>query len=87
MQECVIFDCGELAPGEDDGINMDPDGVGDIYPNDPENSELDFKNVSLPAALLIRLSSVVWFLLLLFAVSIIVKTIYACNFAYFRKRQ
>lgn len=44
LKECFIYDCGELAPDEDDGIKVDPDGVGDIYPSDPESSELDFKN-------------------------------------------
>ncbi|KAK2146133.1 hypothetical protein LSH36_630g01098 [Paralvinella palmiformis] len=44
LKECIIYDCGELAPGEDDGIRVDPDGVGDIYPSDLESSELDFKN-------------------------------------------
>jgi len=38
IQECKIDNCGELAPGEDDGVNMD-DGTGDTVPNIPSQSE------------------------------------------------
>lgn len=39
FQPCVIDDCGELQPGEDDGICVD-DGTGDLLPDWPEDSEL-----------------------------------------------
>jgi len=35
----VIDDCGELQPGEDDGICVD-DGTGDLLPDWPEDSGL-----------------------------------------------
>jgi len=38
-KECRIEDCGELAPGEDDGTSMD-DGTGDVLPRTPAESEL-----------------------------------------------
>lgn len=38
---CVIDDCGELQPGEDDGICVD-DGTGDKLPHWPSDSDLDF---------------------------------------------
>lgn len=41
--DCVISNCGELAEGEDDGCNLD-DGTGDIYPNFPSDSQLNWKN-------------------------------------------
>ena len=47
FQPCVIDDCGELQPGEDDGTTVD-DGTGDILPESPEDSELDTKKVGTP---------------------------------------
>lgn len=44
FQECMISDCGELAPGEDDGI-CSADDSGDQTPDWPEDSQLDFSNV------------------------------------------
>ncbi|XP_077984970.1 peptidyl-prolyl cis-trans isomerase D-like isoform X2 [Glandiceps talaboti] len=40
---CVIDKCGELQPGEDDGFQVD-DGTGDIYPDFPEDGDIDIKN-------------------------------------------
>jgi len=37
-KECKIEECGELAPGEDDGVNVD-DGTGDKLPNAPSESD------------------------------------------------
>lgn len=44
LQDCIISDCGEIAPGEDDGFIKD-DGSGDIYPEWPDDSGIDFENV------------------------------------------
>jgi len=38
VKECKIDNCGELAPGEDDGVNMD-DGTGDTVPNVPSQAD------------------------------------------------
>ncbi|CAH1267646.1 PPID [Branchiostoma lanceolatum] len=43
-QPCVIADCGELLPGDDEGLSMD-DGTGDTYMDWPEDSDVDLKNV------------------------------------------
>lgn len=43
-KECKIEDCGEIAPGEDDGFIQD-DGTGDLLPDSPEDSDLDFKKL------------------------------------------
>ncbi len=41
----MIENCGELAPGEDDGIA--PDESGDLYPDFIDDAtDLDFKDVS-----------------------------------------
>ncbi|KXJ22428.1 peptidyl-prolyl cis-trans isomerase D [Exaiptasia diaphana] len=41
---CVIENCGELQEGDDDGICVD-DGTGDLFPDWPADSDLDFKKV------------------------------------------
>lgn len=41
----MIDDCGELAPGEDDGATLADDGTGDIYPDWFEDSNLDVNEV------------------------------------------
>ena len=43
-QDCIIADCGELQPGEGDGI-VDNEGLGDVYPGFPDDSDLDFSEV------------------------------------------
>ncbi len=44
-QDCIIANCGELAPGEDDGVPVDE--TGDVYPTFPVDAiDLDFKDVS-----------------------------------------
>ena len=43
VNDCIISDCGEIAPGEDDGFVKD-DGSGDIYPECPDDSGIDFEN-------------------------------------------
>ena len=47
-QPCVIYECGELQPGEDDGFSGIDDGTGDKLPEWPSDLELDFKNVRTP---------------------------------------
>ena len=37
----TINNCGELAPGEDFGINC-KDGTPDIYPHHPEDMDIDW---------------------------------------------
>ena len=44
FQDCIISDCGEIAAGEDDGFLQD-DGTGDVLPDSPNDSGLDFKDV------------------------------------------
>lgn len=41
LKKCRIEDCGEILPGENDGFVQD-DGTGDLLPDSPEESELDF---------------------------------------------
>ena len=49
LQECLISNCGELAPGEDDGVPVDE--TGDNYPTFPDDAtDVDFKDVSMLAA-------------------------------------
>lgn len=40
----MISDCGELAPGQDDGVSSG-DNTGDQIPDWPEDCEIDFSNV------------------------------------------
>lgn len=40
----MISDCGELAPGEDEGL-CSADDSGDQIPDWPEDSQVDFSNV------------------------------------------
>ncbi|KAJ8297819.1 hypothetical protein KUTeg_024350 [Tegillarca granosa] len=40
---CVISDCGELAPGEE---AVKDDGTGDLYPDWPSESDIDFEKSS-----------------------------------------
>lgn len=47
-QPCVIYECGELQPGEDDGFSGIDDGTGDKLPEWPSDSELDFNDVRTP---------------------------------------
>ena len=44
LQPCLIEDCGELLPGEDDGVNVD-DGTGDVFAEWPVDSNIDFSKV------------------------------------------
>ncbi len=43
-QPCVIAECGEHKAGDDWGIAPN-DGSGDTYPDFPEDSDMDFKDV------------------------------------------
>lgn len=45
FQLCVISDCGELAPGEE---AVKDDGTGDLYPDFPTESDIDFTKVNCP---------------------------------------
>ena len=44
-QPCIVEDCGELKPGEHDGVTGD-DGTGDVYAEWPVDSEVDFSKVN-----------------------------------------
>lgn len=44
-QPCIIADCGEHKAGDDWGVAPD-DGSGDAHPDFPEDSDLDFNDVS-----------------------------------------
>lgn len=46
LQLCAIDDCGELQPGDDDGTATNDDGTGDVYADWPDDSDIDFKDVS-----------------------------------------
>ncbi|KAK3100451.1 hypothetical protein FSP39_020087 [Pinctada imbricata] len=43
LEPCVISDCGELAPGQDDGVAID-DGTGDVHPDWPADSGINFSD-------------------------------------------
>ncbi|KAK6168345.1 hypothetical protein SNE40_020899 [Patella caerulea] len=43
VKDCVISDCGEILPGQPDGVHVD-DGTGDMYPDWPTDADVDFKN-------------------------------------------
>ncbi|VDI33274.1 peptidyl-prolyl isomerase D [Mytilus galloprovincialis] len=57
VKECKIADCGEIAPGEDDGFVKD-DGSGDIYPEWPEDSGVDFENTENKEKVLTMITSI-----------------------------
>lgn len=40
-QTCMIADCGEILPGQDDGCRVD-DGTGDKYADWPDDSDINF---------------------------------------------
>lgn len=42
-KKCMIEDCGEIKPGDDDGFIRD-DGTGDLLPDSPEDSDVNFKD-------------------------------------------
>lgn len=44
LQSCVIADCGEHKDGDSWGIAPN-DGSGDVHPDFPEDSDIDFKDV------------------------------------------
>lgn len=44
LKVCCIEDCGEILPGENDGFIQD-DGSGDILPNSPDDSDVNFSNI------------------------------------------
>lgn len=41
MKKCRVEDCGEILPGQDDGFIQD-DGTGDLLPDSPEDSDINF---------------------------------------------
>lgn len=45
-QSCIIADCGEHKEGEDWGV-APSDGSGDVHPDFPEDSDVDFNDASL----------------------------------------
>ncbi|KAK7086440.1 hypothetical protein SK128_000053 [Halocaridina rubra] len=45
VERCEIFDCGEFLPGQSFGI-VDDDGTPDIYPQYPEDSDINFKDTT-----------------------------------------
>ncbi|XP_078369415.1 peptidyl-prolyl cis-trans isomerase D-like [Oculina patagonica] len=49
IKPCVIDDCGELQPGEDDGTSVD-DGTGDLLPDWPNDSGISKIDEILDAA-------------------------------------
>ncbi|XP_063415307.1 peptidyl-prolyl cis-trans isomerase D-like [Mytilus trossulus] len=57
VKECKIADCGEIALGEDDGFVKD-DGSGDIYPEWPEDSGVDFENTENKEKVLTMITSI-----------------------------
>lgn len=48
VQPCVIADCGEHKDGDSWGAPAG-DGTGDAHPDFPEDSDVDFKDVSVTA--------------------------------------
>lgn len=45
VEPCLITNCGQLQPGQEFGL-FQPDESEDVYPPFPEDSDLDFLNVS-----------------------------------------
>lgn len=45
FQPCIISDCGEHQDGDSWGTAPN-DGTGDVHPDFPEDSDMDFKDVS-----------------------------------------
>ena len=45
LQPCIIADCGEHKEGDSWGF-APKDGSGDSHPDFPEDSDIDFKDVS-----------------------------------------
>lgn len=45
-QSCIIGDCGEHKDGDSWGF-APSDGSGDTHPDFPEDSDIDFKDVSI----------------------------------------
>jgi len=56
-KDCYIADCGEIAAGEDDGFLQD-DGTGDVLPDTPNDSGLDFKDANAIIEALEKLKSI-----------------------------
>lgn len=48
LQPCVVADCGEHKDGDSWGV-APSDGSGDTHPDFPEDSDVDFKDVSVIA--------------------------------------
>lgn len=46
LQTCIIADCGEHKDG-DSWVVAPNDGSGDQHPDFPEDSDIDFKDVSI----------------------------------------
>ncbi|KAK3871989.1 hypothetical protein Pcinc_022894 [Petrolisthes cinctipes] len=47
IERCEIYDCGEIKPGESFGIT-DNDGTKDIFPQFPEDSDVNFTGAPVP---------------------------------------
>lgn len=47
LQRIEITDCGELMPGDDDGMAIRDDGTGDAFPDYPEDADFDITDVSI----------------------------------------
>ncbi|XP_068224288.1 peptidyl-prolyl cis-trans isomerase D-like [Palaemon carinicauda] len=46
VERCEIYDCGQFEPGQSFGV-VDEDGTCDVYPQYPEDSDLDFAGAAL----------------------------------------
>lgn len=45
LKKVVVSDCGQINPGEPLGLTEN-DGTGDKFPHHPEDTDIDFTNVS-----------------------------------------
>ncbi|XP_076368141.1 peptidyl-prolyl cis-trans isomerase D-like isoform X2 [Tachypleus tridentatus] len=44
VEDCIIYNCGEIQPGEDFGLG-EKDGTEDVFPMFPEDSEIHFTQI------------------------------------------
>ncbi|PVU91999.1 hypothetical protein BB559_003905 [Furculomyces boomerangus] len=57
VKDCVIENCGVIAPGEDDGVSNQSSIEGDNYPDYPEDYELADGEEAIPVETLLSIST------------------------------
>ncbi|KAJ1911346.1 peptidyl-prolyl cis-trans isomerase cpr6 [Mycoemilia scoparia] len=59
LEDVVIAECGEIAPGEDDGVSNPGAEDGDAYPDFPEDYELKDDQEYIPPEEILKISNAV----------------------------